>query len=134
MLRFALLFAASSLPLSAAFADPPPWAPAHGWRDKHDRDDDDWRAVCAVARDASRLRDPRFATPAGRLAHAEEIELGIAEWTRGQAARAIMATLQHVGVPAGVVLRTDAALHDPHLAALQFQRTARSDALCAWIR
>ena len=38
-----LLFAASSLPLSAAFADPPPWAPAHGWRDKHDRDDDDWR-------------------------------------------------------------------------------------------
>ncbi|HKW55429.1 MAG TPA: glycine zipper 2TM domain-containing protein [Stellaceae bacterium] len=37
-----LLFAVSSLPLSAAFADPPPWAPAHGWRDKHDRDDD-WR-------------------------------------------------------------------------------------------
>jgi surface antigen len=37
----ALLFAASSLPLSAALADPPPWAPAHGWRDKHDRDDDD---------------------------------------------------------------------------------------------
>ena len=39
----ALLFAASSLPLSAALADPPPWAPAHGWRDKHDRDDDQWR-------------------------------------------------------------------------------------------
>lgn len=38
-----LLFAVSSLPLSAAFADPPPWAPAHGWRDKHDRDDDEWR-------------------------------------------------------------------------------------------
>lgn len=38
-----LLFAVSSVPLSAAFADPPPWAPAHGWRDKHDRDDDDWR-------------------------------------------------------------------------------------------
>lgn len=38
-----LLFTISSLPLSAAFADPPPWAPAHGWRDKHDRDDDDWR-------------------------------------------------------------------------------------------
>ena len=37
-----LLFAVSSLPLSAAFADPPPWAPAHGWRDKYDRDDD-WR-------------------------------------------------------------------------------------------
>jgi surface antigen len=38
-----LLFTVTSLPLSAAFADPPPWAPAHGWRDKHDRDDDEWR-------------------------------------------------------------------------------------------
>ena len=28
-------FAASSLPLDAAYADPPPWAPAHGWRAKH---------------------------------------------------------------------------------------------------
>lgn len=28
-------FAASSLPLEAAYADPPPWAPAHGWRAKH---------------------------------------------------------------------------------------------------
>jgi hypothetical protein len=27
-----------------AFADPPPWAPAHGWRRHHDHDDgdDDW--------------------------------------------------------------------------------------------
>ncbi len=39
----ALLFAAASLPVSPALADPPPWAPAHGWRDKHDRDDDHWR-------------------------------------------------------------------------------------------
>src|SRR5690242_5192708 len=38
-----LLFTVSSFPLSAAFADPPPWAPAHGWRDKHDHDDDAWR-------------------------------------------------------------------------------------------
>jgi surface antigen len=37
------LFALSSLPHAAALADPPPWAPAHGWRDKHDRDDDEWR-------------------------------------------------------------------------------------------
>jgi surface antigen len=25
----------------SAFADPPPWAPAHGWRAKHHNDDDD---------------------------------------------------------------------------------------------
>lgn len=28
-------FIASSLPVAAAYADPPPWAPAHGWRAKH---------------------------------------------------------------------------------------------------
>lgn len=42
----ALGFAASTWQASLALADPPPWAPAHGWRDKHDREDDDdqrWR-------------------------------------------------------------------------------------------
>ena len=27
--------------IAVAYADPPPWAPAYGWRDKHDYDDDD---------------------------------------------------------------------------------------------
>jgi surface antigen len=39
----ALLFAISTVAVSPALADPPPWAPAHGWRDKHDRDDDNYR-------------------------------------------------------------------------------------------
>ena len=29
----------TTAPIGAAYADPPPWAPAHGWRAKHDRDD-----------------------------------------------------------------------------------------------
>ncbi len=28
------VFVASSMPFTAAYADPPPWAPAHGWRAK----------------------------------------------------------------------------------------------------
>jgi surface antigen len=35
--------AVSSWHAAPALADPPPWAPAHGWRDKHDRDDEDRR-------------------------------------------------------------------------------------------
>lgn len=31
----ALLLAAASWPAAPALADPPPWAPAHGWRAKH---------------------------------------------------------------------------------------------------
>ena len=33
---FALSIAAAAAVPPAAFADPPPWAPAHGWRKKHD--------------------------------------------------------------------------------------------------
>src|SRR5690348_5994758 len=29
--------------ITVAYADPPPWAPAHGWRDKHDDDHDEHR-------------------------------------------------------------------------------------------
>ena len=35
-LVFLLLAMASFMALSSAWADPPPWAPAHGWRKKHD--------------------------------------------------------------------------------------------------
>ena len=43
--RTALLPVLAALALNvvvqdAALADPPDWAPAHGWRDKHERDDD----------------------------------------------------------------------------------------------
>jgi len=45
----AIAFGASSFPAARALADPPPWAPAHGWRDKHhghdDDDDDDARVI-----------------------------------------------------------------------------------------
>ena len=30
-----LVFVASLMPVGTAYADPPPWAPAHGWRAKH---------------------------------------------------------------------------------------------------
>jgi hypothetical protein len=37
-----LAFASTLLSSAPALADPPPWAPAHGYRDKHHgRDDDD---------------------------------------------------------------------------------------------
>lgn len=40
---FVLVLAALALNITlqdVALADPPDWAPAHGWRDKHERDDD----------------------------------------------------------------------------------------------
>jgi len=42
-LSFALFLSVSAVSISVkpAFADPPPWAPAHGYRRHHDHDDDD---------------------------------------------------------------------------------------------
>ena len=37
----ALAFASTVLSSAPTLADPPPWAKAHGWRDKHHGDDDD---------------------------------------------------------------------------------------------
>src|SRR5690349_14709701 len=37
----AIGFALSLWPIPAAKADPPPWAPAHGWRAKHQGGDDE---------------------------------------------------------------------------------------------
>jgi hypothetical protein len=34
----AALLGSALLPAAAALADPPPWAPAHGWRDHHGED------------------------------------------------------------------------------------------------
>jgi surface antigen len=40
-LAVGLLFSGALLLAVPAFADPPPWAPAHGYRDKHDGGDDE---------------------------------------------------------------------------------------------
>ncbi|HZU77324.1 MAG TPA: CoA transferase, partial [Dehalococcoidia bacterium] len=81
------------------------------------RDDRDWRALLGVAGEASQLRDPRFATAAGRLALVEAVEAAVAAWTATQDARELMSRLQAAGVPAGVVLKTDEVPHDSHIQA-----------------
>jgi crotonobetainyl-CoA:carnitine CoA-transferase CaiB-like acyl-CoA transferase len=81
------------------------------------RHDEDWRRLVSVAADAPWLGDDRFRTAAGRMTFIDEVENGLARWTRGRDARALMDDLQHAGIPAGVVLKTDEALHDPHFTA-----------------
>ena len=65
-----LLFVAASWPTSSAIADPPPWAPAHGYRDKHhhhhDEDDDnDGRVVVVQPPPAVVAPAPAVAMPYG---------------------------------------------------------------------
>jgi len=91
------------------------------------RDDRDWQALVSVAGDAA-LTDARFATAAGRLAQADELEDRLRAWTRTLSASEVMGRLQGAGVPAGVVQNYLAVLDDPqHVARGWFQRVTHPD-------
>jgi crotonobetainyl-CoA:carnitine CoA-transferase CaiB-like acyl-CoA transferase len=79
--------------------------------------DDEWaRFADAIGRPAW-TREPRFATRAGRLAHADELDASVAAWTRAQQAEDAMARLQEAGVAAGLVANAeDLCARDPQLA------------------
>jgi len=79
------------------------------------RGDDEWRALCGVLGRDDWVRDARFATHAGRVAAADDLDLLVADATRDQDASALAARLQAAGIAAGVVesaldLHTDPVL------------------------
>jgi len=83
--------------------------------------DDQWRSLCEVLGRTDWRGDSRLATAFARLAHADDLEEGIAAWTRERDAHDVMAAMQQAGVPAGVVQTTqDIYERDLHLAARGF--------------
>ncbi|MBI4236766.1 MAG: CoA transferase [Chloroflexi bacterium] len=62
-------------------------------------------------------RDPRFATFQERLAHRDELDQRLAEWTRALTPRQVMRMLQAQGVAAAAVQNTEEVFYDPHLRA-----------------
>jgi len=80
--------------------------------------DEEWRRLGAVLGRPAWTEDGRFATAAGRLAHAAELDRLVAEWTRTQNADEAMTRLQSAGVIAGRVAdAADLCARDPQLAA-----------------
>jgi crotonobetainyl-CoA:carnitine CoA-transferase CaiB-like acyl-CoA transferase len=83
-------------------------------------DDADFARLCEVAGQPAWARDPRFATLAARLAHADALDAEIERWTSTVDAFALMEALQAAGVAAGVVQNAADLLRDPQLAARGF--------------
>jgi crotonobetainyl-CoA:carnitine CoA-transferase CaiB-like acyl-CoA transferase len=80
-----------------------------------------WRAFCGALGAPGWSREPRFATLAGRLAHAADLDARVGAWTRERDAEDVAATLQAVGVAAAVVQNVaDQFERDPQLAARNF--------------
>jgi len=91
------------------------------------RGDDRWVAIVATSDvefaaladamgQAALARDPRFATAAARLAHRDELDVLVEDWTRARDAAGIEGALQARGVPASVVASSRDLVDDPQLA------------------
>ena len=78
--------------------------------------DEQWQALCDAMERPELLRDERFATAAARLAHQDELDAIVAEWTQGREAEVAEATLQAQAVPASVVQNSSEIYADPQLA------------------
>jgi len=76
-----------------------------------------WRRAAEALGAAQWLRDPRFASPASRMEHIDELEAEIEAVTTARSTAHWIAVLDAAGVPAGPVLRYDEALADPQAAA-----------------
>ncbi|HZR79997.1 MAG TPA: CoA transferase [Candidatus Binatia bacterium] len=106
-------------------SDWPPMAP-HGiypalgddsWIAIACRDDADWQALASVV-DPPFAREARFAALAGRLAAQDDLDAGVARWTKEREAAATARALVAAGVPAAVVARPEERIErDPNTAA-----------------
>jgi crotonobetainyl-CoA:carnitine CoA-transferase CaiB-like acyl-CoA transferase len=78
------------------------------------RGDDDWRGLCGALGRPDWAEDPRMATPAGRNAHASEIEAALALFcARYPSAAEAAAALQTAGAPAAPVVPSHRLTRDP---------------------
>lgn len=80
-------------------------------------EDSHWDALCSVAAGREFVTDPRFATAASRVEHAEALDAALSEWTKLYYSRDIVYRLQHAGCPAGLVEDQADMLVDPQLEA-----------------
>jgi crotonobetainyl-CoA:carnitine CoA-transferase CaiB-like acyl-CoA transferase len=104
----------------------PPSAPGGAYRAAGDdrwvviscRTDAQWRALLGAMGDPQWATDARFATLAGRVEHADDLDVLVEAWTAQRDRYEVMDLLQRAGVPAGAVQdAADRLERDPQLAA-----------------
>jgi crotonobetainyl-CoA:carnitine CoA-transferase CaiB-like acyl-CoA transferase len=84
--------------------------------------DAQWRALCKAIGRPELADDPRYAGAAARLAHQDELDALLREWTAERTDDEAMALLQARGIPASAVRTPLTLTTDPHLAARGFYR------------
>ena len=79
--------------------------------------DEEWRALRTAMGDPAWAAAPELETAAGRAAHQDLLDAGLADWTRDQDDEALFHQLQGAGVPASPVMYAHRVLDDPQVAA-----------------
>jgi crotonobetainyl-CoA:carnitine CoA-transferase CaiB-like acyl-CoA transferase len=80
-------------------------------------DDGAWARLAEALGHPAWARAPRFATPAGRQAHAADLDARLSDWTRERTAWEVTETLQQAGVAAFPVYGLGEQARDPHFKA-----------------
>src|SRR5262245_23110085 len=79
--------------------------------------EEEWQAFCHVMGNPAWTQDERFTALPRRLAHQDALDRYVEEWTQHRSPEEVMALLQHVGVPAGVVANGEDLARDSQLTA-----------------
>ncbi len=83
-------------------------------------DDDQWKALCGLLARSDWAARADLQTVDGRLAHQDELDAGLADWSRGLDHYAAADLLQAAGVAAAPVLEGRELIDDPQLNAREF--------------
>lgn len=75
--------------------------------------------LCEAMGQVELLQDPRFSTPAQRLAHAQALDEYVANWCRSQTLQTLMTSLNDKQVPFSKVCSIADVYDDPHFQARQ---------------
>lgn len=84
------------------------------------------RLMVAIGRD-DLAENPELTDNAGRVAHNDELESAIAQWTRTLDSDAVLAALDAAAVPAGAIYEAADILADPHFSHRQMLQVHRVD-------
>jgi crotonobetainyl-CoA:carnitine CoA-transferase CaiB-like acyl-CoA transferase len=74
-----------------------------------------WRNLLQAMGREELANDPRFATNADRIAHMDETDAVVADWTRSLPKMAVFARLKASRVPSAPVRTAPEIMHDPHM-------------------
>lgn len=78
-------------------------------------DEIQWAALCRAMGEPDWVREERFSTLSHRMAHADQLDALVEQWTARRSPESIVTDLRQAGIPCGVVQNARDLANDPHL-------------------